>query len=365
MKQTIKRSRALIVLLAVSLLVNLGIVCVAAEELTPETTIPENAILSQNFNVSGTVAANGGSLLAEKSGEANCISGYSVEVKTGKNTSISRGTKLMPIDTGGKALAAGNYTLSVWLRHNSASSGDWITYAEDVKSSLYIKLYNDEATDSAIQYNHQALEGRLLKVLGDDADFEVTEDTVTTGGKTWYRYEVSFTTAETYTQFAVWLVNSEVANAKDYYVYIDNLYITGTPYVNVYGTQRSDAVTSTFGVRIIGTLNREIAQTKDVGFRIAIQKPDGTSSAEKTVSCPTVYTSVLGKDENGNSVAYTNTALKGDYLFALTVTEIPTAGPDGNYVFTVTPYFKDADGNTVYGITVQSTYSAVGVNLDD
>ncbi len=194
--------------------------------------------LANDFNTEGTVAANGGSLLAAAGKDNTRLgdSGYGVEVKTGKNVSISRGTKLISVDTSGKTMPPGSYTVSVWMRHNPASSSDWISNLSSVQSELYLAFYGADATDASIQYNYQASSSYLVRLLGTaDATtpvFSVTTDhTTTTNGtaeKDWYRYEATITTTRTFSQVAFWLVNSETANSKDWYAYIDNLSITGT-----------------------------------------------------------------------------------------------------------------------------------------
>ena len=196
--------------------------------------------LSNDLNVEGAVASNGGSLVAAAGGANTHLGddGYAVEIKTGKNTSISRGTKLIPVDASGKTMPPGTYTISVWMRHNPASSSDWISNLANVQSELYLSFYGADATNASIQYNHQASNSYLVRLLGSGTattpafalttDHTVTANADGTVTKDWYRYEASVTTTRTFSQVAFWLVNGETANAKDWYVYIDDLSISGT-----------------------------------------------------------------------------------------------------------------------------------------
>ena len=123
-----------------------------------------------------------------------------------------------------------------------------------------------------------------------------------------------------------------------------------TSVVDFVGHQRTVAVTDTYGIRLVGTVND--LSPKAVGFDIAIIHEDGsmgTYSDEVT----TVYKSINGQ-VNGTTTAITAEELGGEYIFAITINNIPT---DKGFIgFLGSAYYIDANDNKVSGETKQIIY---------
>ena len=140
---------------------------------------------------------------------------------------------------------------------------------------------------------------------------------------------------------------------------IDNISITAGGINDVptaaYGVQTT-AVNNEgkYDMRFVGAFNGNVENAQKVGFKVVASWNDGAAQT-KTFNENTakVYTSI--KANNGNRVV-TADECDGDYLFALTVTGIPTEYP---VTFTMTPYVITANGSTIYGAakTVVATYS--------
>ncbi len=138
---------------------------------------------------------------------------------------------------------------------------------------------------------------------------------------------------------------------------IDNISITAGGIEDVpttaYGVQTTAVNEGKYDMRFVGAFNGNVANVQKVGFKVVANWNDGatqTKTFDKNTN--TVYSSI--KAANGTRLV-SATECGGDYLFALTVEEIPTEYP---VTFTMTSYVITSNGSTVYGTTktVVATY---------
>lgn len=140
-------------------------------------------------------------------------------------------------------------------------------------------------------------------------------------------------------------------------VEVDNILITAGGIEDVpttaYGVQTTAVNEGKYDMRFVGAFNGNVANVQKVGFKVVANWNDGaaqTKTFDKNTN--TVYSSI--KAANGTRLV-SATECGGDYLFALTVEEIPTEYP---VTFTMTSYVITSNGSTVYGATktVVATY---------
>lgn len=331
------------------------------------------ATFTQTYDFDGgesAVKANS-SLIHANNGTNHELSGYALEVKTGKNASTERRTKLLPLTESGVAIPAGTYTVSIWMRHNPASSSDWITKGTAIDASILLKFYSASVTESELSKDdHTASDGVTVNVIANPnatnayPSFVKTEDHTTTNEnnqtKDWYRHEATVTFTEPCTNMAFWMCNSEVTD-KDWYAYLDNFSIEvteaeGATFRGVQEAVKGDK----FNVRFVGTLDSYENYDK-IGFKIALS--GAANKSEKDFACYKVHSSLLANTaETGITEAYTANDLLGSYIYALTLTDIPVVvDTTENYVFTVTPYVVPAGATEpVLGASYTVTYTAAG-----
>ena len=309
------------------------------------------------------------SLIHANNGTNHELSGYALEVKTGKNASTDRRTKLLPLTESGIALPAGTYTISIWMRHNSASSSDWITKGTTINASILLKFYSASVTESGLSKDdHSANEGITVNVIANPNEtnnypsFVKTNDHATTNEnnstKDWYRHEATVTLTEPCTNMAFWMCNSEVTD-KDWYAYLDNFSIEVTEAAGATFRGVQEAVNEEkFNVRFVGTLD-SYENYEKIGFKIALS--GAANKAEKNFACYNVHSSLRGNTATGIEIAYAANDLLGSYIYALTLTDIPVVDTTENYVFTVTPYVvPTGDTEPILGASYIVTYAANG-----
>ncbi len=126
--------------------------------------------------------------------------------------------------------------------------------------------------------------------------------------------------------------------------------------IKVAGVQSTAVANDLYDVRFIGTADS--LEYKSVGFEIKIfyGADKALESLDADMETSTVYTAILGKDAQGGNVTVNAADLGGAYIFAMTVSRIPTAAANGNVTFVITPFAKTASA-TVYGESAVCTYS--------
>ena len=139
--------------------------------------------------------------------------------------------------------------------------------------------------------------------------------------------------------------------------WIDDISVTAGGIEDVpttaYGVQTTAVNEGKYDMRFVGAFNGNVANVQKVGFKVVANWNDGaaqTKTFDKNTN--TVYSSI--KAANGTRLV-SATECGGDYLFALTVEEIPTEYP---VTFTMTSNVITSNGSTVYGATktVVATY---------
>ena len=142
---------------------------------------------------------------------------------------------------------------------------------------------------------------------------------------------------------------------------------------------------TTLDIRFLAVLQEEdLNSYTKVGFKLdgtaTAVGADGTTvllndtiaDAYKDISTTSVYTSVNGADENGNTVKYTAAGLGGDHIIALHISDVPALVLDTTtaentadtanvtVTLTITPYALDAEGNELLGTSWQIVIVAGG-----
>ena len=128
--------------------------------------------------------------------------------------------------------------------------------------------------------------------------------------------------------------------------------ITKLSGISIEGVQLSkiDDEAKTLSIRLVGTINVHYSQIEALGFSVAYTAPDSTVYNMEDAKVTTVYDSILENDD-GNMVAHTASEFGADYIFALTLKDVPAVG---TCVFTVEPFAMLGTygfGGTAYAIT--------------
>lgn len=101
-----------------------------------------------------------------------------------------------------------------------------------------------------------------------------------------------------------------------------------------------------YSVRFVGVVDK--LEYDEIGFKIT-----GSNGEDYSFACKTVYSSILGDDEDVSAAE-----LGGNYIFAATVYNIPV-DYNGNITFTVQPYTRVGKTRT-YGTAYDVTYNEGG-----
>lgn len=230
-------------------------------------------------------------------------------------------------------IPVGTYTVSIWVRHNTASSTDWYNKKSDAIPEIALMLYGIGVTDDSAAKDN----GVMIKLFENngyngykfvaDASTETTRDGATKP-KPWQQYSAEITLTEPCSSAAFWILHDgSTPNTKEWYAYVDDLEITGTPEVQekdiqFRGVQESapDTTANTFNVRLISTLNS--LDFANVGYEVTV-KTQTQGTWKTTVTGNEVYETVSGTAEGVNldyKASYYNTK----YICALTIQNLPS-----------------------------------------
>jgi hypothetical protein len=207
---------------------------VASAEETDVLTFTQNFNYSEE-NVLIQYPRGGTCADASKAVNANTFLGdtpYGLQLKTMKDT-VARRTFLGGFDGDNNGvIPAGKYTVSIWVRHNSASSSDWVTEYFDYNAhgEILFTLYDENATDTDELTAEDGFSIKLLPQENEGNYFEQTEEKTYSlkdgePDKEWYKYTAEIITQKEYSQFAFWCISNN--DAKSLYAYVDDLEITG------------------------------------------------------------------------------------------------------------------------------------------
>ena len=123
------------------------------------------------------------------------------------------------------------------------------------------------------------------------------------------------------------------------------------------GLQLSPVVSNVFSMRLVGTVDS--LNYAEVGFEVRITDYNGQSSAVSSIYTTNevfkslIATSNLGTNDSiGDGVVYTAADFGGEYLYAVTIQNIPT---DAAVTFEISVYYKTLDGETHNGDTYKIT----------
>lgn len=158
----------------------------------------------------------------------------------------------------------------------------------------------------------------------------------------------------------LWYFNAAVEGASLPNVVRKTHYATDNTAVEVptyRGLQLSPVTKNTdgnlvFGTRLIATVDS--LDYAEVGFEVKVKSYNGQSSAVATPYVTNeVFTSLMGGEDGvGDGVIYTAEDLGGEYIYAVTIGNIPT---DAAVTFEVSVYYKTLDGEAQIGDTYTIT----------
>lgn len=217
--------------LVITAVLILGAFSIVASANTQEMTFTfdfnnADALLTQ-YPTGGTCADS------SKANGANTYLGeapYGLQIKTMKDT-VARRTILgkMNGDNNG-VIPAGKYEVSIWVRHNPASSSDWVTLYDDGNAygEIIFSLYEATAANDDALTVEGGFNIKLLPQNKQDVSFTKTDEktySINNGqnDKEWYKYTATITTEKEYSQFAFWCISNN--DAKSLYAYVDDLVI--------------------------------------------------------------------------------------------------------------------------------------------
>lgn len=156
---------------------------------------------------------------------------YGLQLKTMKDD-VARRTILGTLngDNNG-VIPAGKYVVSIWVRHNPASSSDWVTNYGDGNAygEVVLSLYDSTAVNDDTLTLENGFNIKLLPQNDQDLAFEkTTEKTYSKNAegennKEWYLYTATITTTKEYSQFAFWCISNN--DSKSLYAFVDDLQI--------------------------------------------------------------------------------------------------------------------------------------------
>ncbi len=132
-------------------------------------------------------------------------------------------------------------------------------------------------------------------------------------------------------------------------VYKDNIEYIGAQTK----TGVTEGVTDKYNVRFIAVLDK--LDYKNAGFDIVVKQSGNAIKNFDNKNTTKVYTSILANTDKGISDKISAKDLGGEYIIALTITDVPTSL--GELVFEVTPFTTSADGAIkICGATSSFTY---------
>ena len=217
-----------LVITAILILGALSIVASAsAQEMTFTFDFNNADALLTQYPTGGTCADS------SKANGANTYLGeapYGLQIKTMKDT-VARRTILGKLggDNNG-VIPAGKYEVSLWVRHNPASSSDWVTLYDDGNAygEIVFSLYDATAVNDDTLTVESGFNIKLLPQNKQDVSFTKTDEKTYSikdgqNDKEWYKYTATVTTEKEYSQFAFWCISNN--DAKSLYAYIDDLQI--------------------------------------------------------------------------------------------------------------------------------------------
>lgn len=155
---------------------------------------------------------------------------YGLQLKTMKDDEARRTIlgKLNGDNNG--VIPAGEYEVSIWVRHNPASSSDWVTKYDDGNAygEIVFSLYEATATDDDTLTVENGFNIKLLPQDEQDVSFAKTDEKTYSlkdgqNDKEWYKYTAAVTTEKEYSQFAFWCISDN--DAASLYAYVDDLEI--------------------------------------------------------------------------------------------------------------------------------------------
>ena len=200
-----------------------------------------DALLTQ-YPTGGTCADS------SKANGANTYLGeapYGLQIKTMKDE-VARRTILgkMNGDNNG-VIPAGKYEISLWVRHNPASSSDWVTLYDDGNAygEIIFSLYDATAVNDDTLTVENGFNIKLLPQNKQDVSFTKTDEKTYSikdgqNDKEWYKYTATVTTEKEYSQFAFWCISNN--DAKSLYAYVDDLMIKSVKEPEVVKPEEND-----------------------------------------------------------------------------------------------------------------------------
>ena len=217
--------------LIITAILILGTLSTVASASTQEMTFTydfnnADALLTQ-YPTGGTCADS------SKANGANTYLGetpYGLQIKTMKDT-LARRTILGKLDGDNNGvIPAGKYEVSIWVRHNAASSSDWVTLYDDSNAygEIIFSLYDAAAVNDDTLTVDSGFNIKLLPQNKQDLSFTKTDEKTYSikegqNDKEWYKYTATITTEKEYSQFAFWCISNN--DAKSLYAYVDDLMI--------------------------------------------------------------------------------------------------------------------------------------------
>lgn len=217
-----------LVITAILILGALSIVASAsAQEMTFTFDFNNADALLTQYPTGGTCADS------SKAKDANTYLGeapYGLQIKTMKDT-VARRTILGKLDGDNNGvIPAGKYEVSIWVRHNPASSSDWVTLYDDGNAygEIVFSLYDATAVNDDTLTVESGFNIKLLPQNKQDVSFTKTDEKTYSikdgqNDKEWYKYTATVTTTKEYSQFAFWCISNN--DAKSLFAYIDDLQI--------------------------------------------------------------------------------------------------------------------------------------------
>ena len=116
---------------------------------------------------------------------------------------------------------------------------------------------------------------------------------------------------------------------------------------------------NTFAVRMVGTINNNISDLSEIGFKVTTTTYNESGEIDRSGKCYHLYNSISADTTNGHKEYSAKTDFHSKYLYAYTIKNIPLGliTVDGGYVeFTVTPYTNLYEGETVkFRVTYDNT----------
>ena len=116
---------------------------------------------------------------------------------------------------------------------------------------------------------------------------------------------------------------------------------------------------NTFAVRMVGTINNNISDLSEIGFKVTTTTYNESGEIDRSGKCYHLYNSISADTTNGHKEYSAKTDFHSKYLYAYTIKNIPLGliTVDGGYVeFTVTPYTNLYEGETVkFRVTYDGT----------